>query len=691
METTNDLVNCLDKDLCLHIMGLFGPIDVIRAAFVSKTWRHFVIANGVCKKIFLKRFPGIAHIAYEVEGTGQIIRLSDVSTVDAADWVDLERDHRIYSSLLRPLATPMDLPMNCLLYPIGASSTHSTAENILYTMSTVNQFPDGYLFWSSKGQVDPDVPEHISYKLRSNVCIVNVVSIRPLFKEPGSQIYSPTSLRFSFGYSRGKEIKLCPLDCPSFDDYNWTYTSPEFPMTQEAGQQQFKLPEPIVCVGGVLHIEMLGRAQMDPDDSLFYIRCGEVPTPSNAYMLNVVKNGDLQLTFFPRILNRVLLNFRHDPNEIALMSLLWGVKLMWMQGEESLCALIPNMAQIEEDFRLPQMKKMTNDLVDCFDVDLSLRIMGLLNDPIDVIRAAVVSKTWRRFVIANGLCKKIFLKRFPHIAHIAYEVEGIDQIIRLSDVSTVDAADWADLERDHKIYSSLLQPLATPMIFPMNCLNFPIGASSTHSNVENILHTMTPIDKFLDNQSFWSSDGQVNPDVPEHIIYELRSNMCIVNEVSIRPFVEDPGNPGNPIYSPTSVRFRFGYARGKEIKCTPFECPSFVEYNWTYTSPEFLMSQEAGLQQFKLPEPIVCVGGVLVIEMLGRAQKDPNDDFLGYVEVLGLSLRPAYKLEVMDNGELQLKFYHRDLDRVLRTFHHNPRAEVTRVFQHLPLKCKRIV
>lgn len=40
---------------------------------------------------------------------------------------------------------------------------------------------------------------------------------------------------------------------------------------QENHLQNFKLPEPILCIGGFLQIELLGRVQTQATDDLFYI------------------------------------------------------------------------------------------------------------------------------------------------------------------------------------------------------------------------------------------------------------------------------------------------------------------------------------------------------------------------------------------------------------------------------------
>ena len=40
---------------------------------------------------------------------------------------------------------------------------------------------------------------------------------------------------------------------------------------QENSLQKFKLPEPVLCIGGYLQIELLGRVQKQEMDGLYYI------------------------------------------------------------------------------------------------------------------------------------------------------------------------------------------------------------------------------------------------------------------------------------------------------------------------------------------------------------------------------------------------------------------------------------
>lgn len=46
--------------------------------------------------------------------------------------------------------------------------------------------------------------------------------------------------------------------------YNWD-------LLQANALQSFRLPRPVLCIGGVLQIELLGRVQQQEMDNMYYI------------------------------------------------------------------------------------------------------------------------------------------------------------------------------------------------------------------------------------------------------------------------------------------------------------------------------------------------------------------------------------------------------------------------------------
>lgn len=85
------------------------------------------------------------------------------------------------------------------------------------------------------------------------------------------------------------------------------------------------------------------------------------------------------------------------------------------------------------------------------------------------------------------------------------------------------------------------------------------------------------------------------------------------------------------------------------------------KFLWTYTSPEFPMAQENNLQNFKLPKPVLCVGGIMQIELLGRVQRQEMDDLfyicVAYVQIMGHSLSPVFGIESIEpSGRFSLLY-----------------------------------
>ena len=93
---------------------------------------------------------------------------------------NIEREERIYRHLLRELFREPMLDRSCIGEAIGASSTDNYPdESIVRTLHPRPRYPDGPSYWSSTGQRDNSVPETLTYKLVSQLCVVHEVRIRP--------------------------------------------------------------------------------------------------------------------------------------------------------------------------------------------------------------------------------------------------------------------------------------------------------------------------------------------------------------------------------------------------------------------------------------------------------------------------------------------------------------------------------
>jgi len=118
--------------------------------------------------------------------------------------------------------------------------------------------------------------------LHMNLSVVHEVKIHPFkaYFQMGSPIYSANKVRFRFGYcysssSPGFNSSLLDgsmsTDRSPCEDYVWTYISQEYPVVQEDELQSFKLPRPVLCIGDILQVELLGRVQKQEMDGLYYI------------------------------------------------------------------------------------------------------------------------------------------------------------------------------------------------------------------------------------------------------------------------------------------------------------------------------------------------------------------------------------------------------------------------------------
>ncbi|WOL10588.1 F-box protein [Canna indica] len=301
------------------------------------------------------------------------------------------------------------------------------------------------------------------------------------------------------------------------------------------------------------------------------------------------------------------------------------------------------------------------DLLEWLGLDASAAVLTRLDDPADLARVSAVSWSWRRFVIANGFGKSLFLRSSPYVPSFS-RIAEVSSSSESAEVGSSAAAEWECLEREHRVYLYLSHCLGSPKC-ERNCIYKAIFASSTDNYPdESIDNTLEPSEIADRRPSYWSSGGQRDPRVPESLTYRLVSNLCIVDEIKIKPF-RAFFQYGNPIYSAKSVRFQMGYSKlapGRNT-CTAQQSALDENYHWTYTSPEFPMVQENVLQSFKLPKPAICLGGILRIDLLGRVQKQAMDDLyyicVCHVQVIGRSLSPVLDLDILGTaGSLALKY-----------------------------------
>ncbi|KAK9757992.1 hypothetical protein RND81_01G199200 [Saponaria officinalis] len=286
------------------------------------------------------------------------------------------------------------------------------------------------------------------------------------------------------------------------------------------------------------------------------------------------------------------------------------------------------------------MDDVNRDLLNSLHPDVARKILNYLDDPGDIVRASSVSRAWRDFVISNGLSKHLCLRLFPQLSSVTRVVDTSNrQQQKCSDVGCSRSAELEQLKLEHRVFASLSWGLTSSEV--LECLADATAASSTD-----------------------------NPDVSERLTYQLISNFCVVTEINIKSF-QAKFQAYSPIYSAKAVRFRMGYRKWRDynqkVEQVDFSnssrgLPSADEdFVWTYTSKEFPMAKENRLQNFKLPEPVLCIGGFVQIELLGRVQRQEMDDLfyicVAYVQVLGRPLAPVFSITPLEpSGTYSLLF-----------------------------------
>ncbi|KAL8139169.1 hypothetical protein V2J09_005170 [Rumex salicifolius] len=297
------------------------------------------------------------------------------------------------------------------------------------------------------------------------------------------------------------------------------------------------------------------------------------------------------------------------------------------------------------NFKVICMMEIHEDHFNSLDHDMTMKILKCLSEPGDIVRVSSVSRSLRDFIILNAMSKQFCVKLFPQLSAVVDTEEYGNKMEKPAEVGCSSSNEWEHAAREHRIYATLAHTLLT--FEPVSCISEAMYASSTDNYPEeSIFNTLDRRDRIGDRASYWSSSGKSDPWVPETLTYKLVSDFCVITEINIHPF-QAYFQPNSPIYSAKAVRFRFGLqiAPDHEVelldnrrfsKKSPDDC--FV---WNYTSPEFAMTQECKLQHFKLPHPVLCIGGILQVELL----------------VMGRSLFPLFGAEnVEPSGRFTLKF-----------------------------------
>ncbi|XP_058779236.1 F-box protein At4g00755-like isoform X1 [Vicia villosa] len=292
-------------------------------------------------------------------------------------------------------------------------------------------------------------------------------------------------------------------------------------------------------------------------------------------------------------------------------------------------------------------KVKTNlDLIQWLGHDMSINVFSYLDNPRDLVCASAVSSSWNDFVIENGLCKQLCLKMIPEISGVVRSIE-VDNLFVVDGNKVGYYTEKRErLNRNHRVYALL----AFSLIPMNNCIAQAIYASSTNDHIrQRLANTLEPRDITEHGPSYWSSIGQSDPSATESLLYRLYSKICLVTEIHVQPF-QDYLNDGFPIYSAKAIQFKYGWTSDPieiDSKFIFRDKMAFSRHGiCTYDSPVFPMSQENKLQHFKLPEPVLCIGGFLVVRLLGSVQKNGKDNLfytcISHVKVVGQIISPEF-------------------------------------------------
>ncbi|KAI0488364.1 hypothetical protein KFK09_028193 [Dendrobium nobile] len=274
------------------------------------------------------------------------------------------------------------------------------------------------------------------------------------------------------------------------------------------------------------------------------------------------------------------------------------------------------------------------DLLERLGPDLSAAVLRCLDDPTDLVRSATVSQSWHRFVITNGFCKKLCLRTTPEVSCFvrSIEVGGWSHAIK---VGPNCSDHWQTLKSEHRIFAYLGHRIVSPRFFTEITMD-SIAVSPSTDRIENMLRNTLGLYMF---SSYRFSKGK------SLLNFRLSCKFCVVHEIKMQlPEVFDFCEP---ISSPLEIlRFRLGHMRNENATPEESLLGNFV---WTYVSPELSTIETDDFQSFKLQRPVICIDGVLQIEMVGRDPAYELPDICdSQVKAIVSPLAPAFDVNLLD-------------------------------------------
>ena len=137
-------------------------------------------------------------------------------------------------------------------------------------------------------------------------------------------------------------------------------------------------------------------------------------------------------------------------------------------------------------------------------------------------------------MIENGLCKRLCQRICPQLSHVVDTV-AYNSKRGKSESGPCSLKIQRDLEMDHKAYSFLACSLTSSVT--EDCIEVAMSASSTDNYPEeSIENTLEASNRIEQRASYWSSKGEMDPAVPESLVYKLSANLCVISGIHIQPF-----------------------------------------------------------------------------------------------------------------------------------------------------------
>jgi hypothetical protein len=187
--------------------------------------------------------------------------------------------------LARKLLEP-PAPASLIAEALSASTTDNPPENIGTTLSKQHRNRPAHVpcYWSSRGSADARGEDWLVYRLCAPLCVVTSFALRPYKADfqRGHPVYAPLRVRFMAGEAAEALGGYGFRNAAAAQQVCWTFESADFECKHSSALQVFTLPRPVLCAGGVVRFQLVGRHQTQTLDNQWYVciahaRCNGTP------------------------------------------------------------------------------------------------------------------------------------------------------------------------------------------------------------------------------------------------------------------------------------------------------------------------------------------------------------------------------------------------------------------------------